>query len=175
MQGLGEPAAFSDEWHCSYTSELRTECTNTSAGRVVLPSYCPLPQPWYPQPTAPFTGVVQPLAEQRHKKKWVRAVRNQVVFFISSAVCGQKWAGGMRLLLGTAMVCAWLTGHDTVVLHVGRAWFLKPISKTHLWTGFSNSGSCWVSLWKKALKTNWLTISEHKARDKSSWVPGVVG
>lgn len=49
--------------------------------------------------------------------------------------------------------CCWgqpwfVPGHDTVVLHAGRAWFLKRVNKTHLWTGFSNSGSCWVSLWK---------------------------
>lgn len=96
----------------------------------------------------PSTGGVHPLAEPHHENKWDRAVRNQVVLCTSSAVCSQKWAGGMRLLLGTAMVCACLAGHGTVVFYAGRAWFLKLRSKTHLWTGFLNSGSGWDSLSK---------------------------
>lgn len=35
--------------------------------------------------------------------------------------------------------------------------------------------SFFMKVYLKALKTNWLTISEHKAGDKSSWVPGVIG
>lgn len=108
----------------------------------------PLTSAMMPPTHHPSTGGVQSLAEPCHENKWVRAVRNQAVFCISFAVYSQEWAGGMRLLLEVAMVCAWLTGHDIVVLHAGRVWFLKPINKTHLWTGFSNSRSCRVSLWK---------------------------
>lgn len=83
----------------------------------------------------------------------------------------------MGLLLGTLVVCAWLPDHDAVVLDVGRAWFLKPINKTHLWAWIFELWvmfGFFIKVYLKAWKTNWLTISDHRARDKSSSVSGVL-
>lgn len=72
----------------------------------------------------------------------------------------------MGLLLGTFMVSVWFTDHDAVC----RQSLIFRAYKQNFKPGFLNSGLCLVSLYQ-CIAPNRLTISEHRARDRSSCVP----